>query len=147
MEILNYKELIQDGELDLDTMLYITNSIKEFQNVDPHFYDAEKVFENVFWGIYELFIINDNGYKGCCITALKLATNGLYYVDVISCIGKFDGKFKEYISAVRNKVQQVYANDRPAFYKIEGRLGWAQYFKELGMAEVASTHVGGFKYD
>lgn len=147
MQILNYRELIADNNLDLDTMIYITNSIKAFQSVDPHFYDADSVFKGVFWGTNELFIINDSGFKGCCITGLKLATSGVYYVDVISCIGEFAGKFKEYIAAVRDKVQQVYINDKPAFYKIDGRLGWAKHFKELGMAEMSSTHVGGFKYD
>lgn len=147
MEILNYRELIANGQLDLDTMLYITNSIKAFQSVDPHFYDAESVFKGVFWGTNELFIINDNGFKACCITSLKIATSGLYYVDVISCIGEFADKFKEYITAMRNKVQQVYANDKPAFYKIEGRTGWAKHFKELGIAKMSNTHVGTFDYD
>ena len=147
MEILNYRELIQAKALDLDTMLYITNSIKAFQSVDPHFYDADSVFKGVFWGTNELFIINDNGFKACCITSLKTATSGVHYVDVISCIGEFAGKFKEYIAAVRDKVQQTYASDKPAFYKIEGRLGWAKNFKELGMAEMSSTHVGAFNYD
>lgn len=147
MKILNYKELIKEQELDLNTMHYIINSIKDFQKKDEYFYDADNVFKDLFWGLYELFIVDDNGFKGCCITKLQLATNGSYYVEVICCIGEFKDNFIKYINALRDKIKDIYKNDKPAFYKIDGRLGWAKYFDKLDMLEMSRTYVGSFKYE
>ena len=144
MQILNYRELIKNEELDLETSLYIFNSIKKFQQSDEHFYNAEETFKKVFWGYYEVFIIEDDGYKGCCATTLKLSTKGEYYVEVIFCLGEFKNKFIDYMRSLISKVQDIYSTDKPLFYKIDGRLGWSKYFKELNMIEMSRTYVGGF---
>lgn len=146
MQVLNYKELTKFQELNLDITLYALNCIRDFQNSDEHFYNSDDTFKNVFWGIYELFIIDDNGYKGCCVTKLQLSTKGDYYIDIVFCIGEFKDKFIEYLSKLRSKIQDVYKNDKPIFYKIDGRLGWSKYFKELDMVEMSRTYVGSFNY-
>lgn len=146
MRIITYKELITNCSLSRSDIDYIIEQIEAFQDRDIHFYDKKDVFKKVFTGQYECFIIDDDGYKGCCIACLKVATNGEKYVDIISCIGTFKGKFQLYIEALRAKIQEVYADDGPVFYKIDGRLGWSKYFKKSGMVEMSRTFVGAFKY-
>lgn len=146
MRVLNYTEAIKSGDWKLDTMLYALNQLKDFGEKDKHFYDAESVFQNVFWGVYELFILEDDGYKGCLVTRMCLSTSGARYVDVICCIGTFKGKFEEYMTAFLQKVKEKYAADKPAFYKINGRLGWSKYFNRLGMHEMSRVYAGSFHY-
>lgn len=146
MRVLNYTEAIKSGDLKLDTMLYALNKLKYFGEKDKHFYDAESVFQNVFWSVYELFILEDDGYKGCLVTRMCISTSGERYVDVICCIGTFKGKFEEYITAFLQKVKEKYAADKPAFYKINGRVGWSGYFKNLGMHEMSRAYAGSFHY-